>query len=211
MKTREWSVWIVLLVAWATFTFIATEDRVNWMLDAGWVVVGFPTLLLTRRIFPLSPLLYRLLAVHAIVLIAGGFWTYEKNPIGLWFQSMLGTERNHFDRFGHFMQGFVPAIFFREIYSRCSPVRNGAWLSYFSFVSCLAFIALFELIEWVATVLAGAEGGEFLGHQGDIWDAQWDITWAIIGCVLSLLCLSRIHDAQLARVARNGMPVSEEP
>jgi putative membrane protein len=124
---------------------------------------------------------------------------------------MLGTERNHFDRFGHFMQGFVPAIFFREIYSRCSPVRSGAWLSYFSFVSCLAFSALFELIEWVATVLAGAEGGEFLGHQGDIWDAQWDITWAIIGCVLSLLCLSRIHDAQLARVTLNGMPVSEEP
>ena len=94
MKTSEWSFWIVLLLAWATFTFIATEDRINWMLDAGWVVVGFPTLLLTRRIFPLSPLLYRLLAVHAIVLIAGGFWTYEKNPVGLWFQSMLGTERN---------------------------------------------------------------------------------------------------------------------
>lgn len=115
-----------------------------------------------------------------------GFWTYEKNPIGLWFQSMLGTERNHFDRFGHFLQGFVPAIFFREIYSRCSPVRSGAWLNYFAIVTCLAFSALFELIEWTATVLAGAEGGEFLGHQGDVWDAQWDITWAIIGRMIEI-------------------------
>lgn len=197
MHRTEFLCWIGLLVAASVFTFIGTADRVNWLLDAGWVVAGVPLLLISRRWFPLSALLYRLLAIHALVLIAGGYWTYEQMPVGLWVQDLLGTERNHYDRFGHFMQGFVPAMIFRELFLRLSPVRSGGWLTYFVLSSCLAFSALFELIEWGATVAAGAEGGAFLGHQGDVWDAQWDMLCAIVGSVTSVVLLSRAHDRSL--------------
>lgn len=204
IKRYEFSVLVGGVACWAAYTLLFTEDRVNWFLDAGWVAVGLPLLLYSRRYFTLTSLLYWLFAIHAIVLVSGGYWTYEKNPLGLWLQQIFQTERNHYDRFGHFMQGFVPAIAFRELYSRCSPLAGSKWLGYFSVVSCIAFSALFELLEWRATVMAGEEGGEFLGHQGDIWDAQWDMTWAIAGATLSLMLLSRWHDRQLSQMKHNS-------
>lgn len=200
MHRYEFCGWIGLIVLASLVTFAGTADRVNWLLDAGWVVAGVPLLVLSRRWFPLSALLYRLLALHALVLIAGGYWTYEQMPVGLWAKELLGTERNHYDRFGHFMQGFVPAILFREVFVRLSPVQRGCWLTYFVLSSCLAFSGLFELLEWGATVLAGADGDAFLGHQDDIWDAQWDMLCAVIGSVLSVVLLSRWHDRSLTRV-----------
>ena len=197
-KHWEFACLVGLVVIAALLTFIGTQDRVNRRLDAGWVAVGVPLLVVSRRWFELTPLLYRLLVLHALVLIAGGYWTYEEMPIGLWLQDLLGTSRNHYDRFGHFMQGFVPAIIFRELFVRCSPVKRGAWLVYFVLTSCLAFSASFELLEWLATVLAGGNADAFLGHQGDIWDAQWDMLWAVIGAGLSLTTLSYWHDRQLA-------------
>jgi len=196
----EFPILVGIVATWSGYTLLFTEDRLNWFLDAGWVAVGLPLLVYSRKYFTLTSLLYWLFAIHAIVLISGGYWTYEKNPLGLWLQQLLQTERNHYDRFGHFMQGFVPAIAFRELYSRCSPLIGSKWLGYFSVVSCIAFSALFELLEWRATVMAGADGGEFLGHQGDIWDAQWDMTWAIAGAVISITLLSRLHDRQLTRL-----------
>lgn len=192
--------WFGLVIAAAAYTFAAAADRVNWLLDAGWVLAGIPLLLATRKRFPLTALLYRLLVLHALVLIAGGYWTYEKMPVGLWLQEMLGSERNHYDRFGHLVQGFVPAIIFRELFVRCSPVKSGGWLTYCVLTSSLAFSALFELLEWGATAVAGQQGGAFLGHQGDIWDAQWDMLCAIIGSMLSVALLSRLHDRDLARL-----------
>jgi len=117
----------------------------------------------------------------------------------LWLQQLFQTERNHFDRFGHLMQGFVPAILFRELYAGCSPVQSQAWLNYFAFFICLAFAAVFELIEWFATTLAGEDGDAFLWHQGDVWNAQWDMLWAMIGAILSLLLLTALHQRQLSR------------
>jgi putative membrane protein len=197
MLETNFRILVGVVLAWACYTWLRTADRINWFLDAGWVVVGVPLLIATRKAFPLTPILYVLLAIHASVLISGGYWTYELNPVGLWFKSVLGTERNHFDRFGHFLQGFVPAILFRELYWRISPIRRPGWLNYFSMVSCIAFSAVFELLEWIATLIAGQSGDAFLGHQGDIWDAQWDITWAIIGSVLAIMVLSGIHQKQL--------------
>ena len=159
-------------VSVAAYTFFGTADRINWLLDAFWVVVGLPLLVCFRRNFPATPLLLRLLCLHAIVLIAGAYWTYEKNPLGLWFQEILGTSGNHYDdRLGHFIQGFVSAVLFREIYVRKAPLSSGFWLSYFSFVSCLGFSVCFEMLEWRATICSGVDGNEFLGHQGDVWDA----------------------------------------
>lgn len=197
MLETNFRILVGVVLASACYTWLRTADRINWFLDAGWVVVGVPLLIATRKAFPLTPILYVLLAIHASVLISGGYWTYELNPVGLWFKSVLGTERNHFDRFGHFLQGFVPAILFRELYWRISPIRRPGWLNYFSMVSCIAFSAVFELLEWIATLIAGQSGDAFLGHQGDIWDAQWDITWAMIGSVLAIMVLSGIHQKQL--------------
>lgn len=195
---------VASVAAVAVATLIGTDDRVNWLLDAGWVVAGLPLLIATRGRFPLTSLLYWLLAIHAIVLIAGGYWSYEKNPLGLWLQQVFQTERNHYDRFGHFMQGFVPAILFRELYARLSPVKRGAWLNYFAYVSCLAFTAVFELLEWAATVIAKADGDAFLGHQGDVWDAQWDMLWAAIGAALSLTLLAGWHHRQMEALRARG-------
>lgn len=203
IKQYEFALLVGLTAVVSLFTFAMTEDRVNWLLDAGWVVVGVPLLVVSRRWFELTPLLYRLLVLHALVLIAGGYWTYEEMPVGLWLKNVMGTERNHYDRFGHFMQGFVPAIIFREIFVRCSPVRRGPWLVYFVLTSCLAFSAFFELLEWRATVMSGDNADAFLGHQGDIWDAQWDMAWAAIGAMLSLATLSHWHNRNLAAL---GIP-----
>ena len=181
----EFRVLVSLLFAVALASFVFTDDRINWLLDAIWVAVGLP-------------LLYRLLVFHAFVLIAGGFWTYEKMPLGVWLQEFFGSERNHFDRFGHFMQGFVPAIVFRELFLRCSPVPRGGWLIYFVLSSCLAFSALFELLEWWATLLSGGTADAFLGHQGDVWDAQWDMLWAVAGAIAAVCLLSRPHDRSLS-------------
>jgi putative membrane protein len=200
MGSREFTFWIAFTACAAIFTFVGAADRVNWLLDAGWVVAGLPLLVISRRWCILTPLAYRLLVLHAFVLMAGGYWTYEKMPLGLWAQEFFGASRNHYDRFGHFMQGFVPAILFRELFARATPVR-GAWLAYFALTSVLAFSACFELLEWAATVLAGSEGGEFLGHQGDVWDAQWDMLLAIIGGTASLALLSSAHDRMLARLS----------
>ena len=199
----EFRILFLMLGTVALASFIFTDDRVNWLLDAGWVAVGLPLVLISRLWFPLTPLLYRLLVFHALVLIAGGFWTYEKMPLGVWAQDFFGTERNHFDRFGHFMQGLVPAIIFREVFIRCSPLGRGGWLVYFVLTSCLAFSAFFELLEWWATVLTGNSAGAFLGHQGDIWDAQWDMLWAVTGAITALVVLTWPHDRSLNRLLRS--------
>ena len=189
-----------MLTTVAIISFVLASDQINWLLDAGWVAIGLPLLYFTRRSFPLSRLAYWLLSVHALVLLSGGFWTYEKMPIGVWLQELMGTQRNHYDRFGHFMQGFVPAILFREIFLRCSPLMKGGWLTYFAISSCLAFSASFEFLEWAAAVLSGENANAFLGHQGDIWDAQWDMLWALIGAILAVLLLSNLHDRSVQRI-----------
>ena len=168
MRDSEFYSLFVLTAAAFVAALVFAEDRVNVLLDAGWVLVGLVILAITRRWFPLSPLLYRLLVLHSLVLIAGGYWTYEKMPIGVWLKEIMGTQRNHYDRFGHFLQGFVPAIIFRELYIRCSPVKSGGWLAWFVFTSCLAFSACFEFLEWWATLLSGDSADHFLGYQGDI-------------------------------------------
>ncbi len=205
----EFRILFVLLAIVAASSLMFAADRMNWLLDAVWVAFGLPLLYFSRRRFPLSPMLYRLMAFHALVLMAGGFWTYEEMPLGVWLQDVLGTERNHYDRFGHFLQGLVPAILFREVFLRCSPVRRGGWLIYFVLSSCLAFSALFELIEWWATLLSGDDAESFLGHQGDIWDAQWDMLWAVVGATVAVVFLSYPHDRSLRHLHTNEESAAE--
>jgi putative membrane protein len=177
---------------------IQPHDRVTWLLEVAPVLIGAPILLSTYRRFQLTPLLYRLLFLHALILIVGGHYTYAQVPLGFWVQDLLDLGRNHYDRLGHFAQGFIPAILAREILLRTSPLTRGGWLFFLVTCVCLAFSALYELIEWWAAVIGGQAAEAFLGTQGDVWDTQWDMCLALVGAVTSQLLLSRWHDRMLA-------------
>lgn len=176
------------------------HDRPTWLMETCWVIVGVPVLIAVRKRFPLSPLLCCLLAAHALVLIVGGHYTYAEVPAGHWLQDALDLSRNPYDRFGHLMQGFVPAILVRELLVRTSPLRGSRWLAPLTVCACLAFSAFFEMIEWWAALAGGSAADAFLATQGDQWDTQWDMACALLGAVASLLLLSRLHDRQLARL-----------
>ncbi|SDP67344.1 DUF2238 domain-containing protein [Lentzea jiangxiensis] len=179
---------------------IGPYDRTTWYLEVAPVVIGAALLIATGRRFPLTPLLYRLLFLHALVLVLGGHYTYARVPAGFWAQDLLDLARNHYDRFAHFVQGFVPAVLAREILLRTSPLRPGRWLFFLVVCVCLAFSATYELGEWAAAVTGGSAAEDFLGTQGDVWDTQWDMFMALLGAITAQLTLARVHDRELARV-----------
>ena len=176
-------------------------DRLTWTLETLPVMIGILLLVLTWRSFPLTPLLYRLLAIHAVILMIGGYYTYAEVPLFNWLRDSLELSRNHYDRVGHFVQGFVPAILAREVLIRRSPLTEGGWLFLVVTSICLAFSAFYELIEWWTALLNEEAAASFLGNQGDHWDTQWDMFLALTGAILSQLLLSRRHDRQLAALA----------
>lgn len=181
---------------------IAPKDRLTWLLEVIWVIVAIPVIALNWRRFPLTRLLSWLLVAHALVLIHGGAYTYAETPLGFWLRDTfaalgLDVERNPWDRVGHLMQGFVPAILARELMLRCTPLQRGGWLFYLVLAACLSFSAFFELIEWWSALIYGADADAFLATQGDVWDTQWDMFLCLAGAVLSLLLWSRLHDRQL--------------
>lgn len=176
-------------------------DRATWWLEVGPVLIALPILLATHQRYPLTGLLYFLIAVHALVLIYGGAHTYARVPLGFWLQDALGFERNPYDRIGHFMQGFVPAMISREILVRGRFV-NGRWMLAFVCVCiALAVSAFYELIEWWAALLFGQGAHEFLGTQGDPWDTQADMFLALLGAIAALATLSRVQDRQIGELA----------
>ncbi len=194
-------VYLLLLLVALGLSAINPEDGLTWWLETAPVLVALPLLLFTRQRFPLTPLLYTLIFLHALVLILGAHYTYAKVPLGFWMQEAFGLARNHYDRLGHFMQGFEPAILAREILIRKAVVKRGGWLTLFVLSVCLAFSACYEFIEWFAALVNGQAAEAFLGTQGDVWDTQWDMFLCLIGAVAALLLLSRWHDRQLEKQA----------
>lgn len=176
---------------------IQPTDRLTWFMEVIWVMVGVPLLLATWPRFPLTRLLYVLIALHCLLLIVGGRYTYAQVPLGFWVQDWLELSRNHYDRFGHFAQGFVPAILARELLLRLTPLRPGGWLAYLCVAAALSFSAFFEMIEWWAALIWGGAADAFLATQGDVWDTQWDMFMALVGALCALTLLSRWHDRQL--------------
>jgi putative membrane protein len=172
-------------------------ERGTWWLEVAPVLIGAPALVLTYGAFRLSPLLYRLLLLHAVILMVGGHYTYARVPVGFWMQDLLDLSRNHYDRLGHLAQGFVPAILAREILLRLSPLRRGGWLFFLVTSVCLAFSAFYELIEWWAAVIGGDSAESFLGTQGDVWDTQWDMFLALLGAISAQVLLGRAHDRSM--------------
>jgi putative membrane protein len=182
---------------------ISPHDRFTWILEVFPVILGVPLLIAVYPRFRFTPLVYALIAVHAIILMVGGKYTYAEVPFGFWIQRTFGFARNHYDRIGHFAQGFVPAMVAREIFIRRSPLRGTRWLPFVVICFCLAFSALYELIEFWTALATGEAAEAFLGTQGDPWDTQWDMMLALMGAITALVLLSRVHDRQLRRVGPN--------
>ncbi len=182
---------------------IAPYERLTWFMEVAPVLIALPLMIATRRNYPLTLLLTVLIAIHALVLIGGGAYTYARVPLGFWLQDMLGTLRNPYDKIGHFMQGFVPAMVAREILLRGDFVRGRRMVGFLCVCVAMAISACYELIEWGAAVALGQGADEFLGTQGDVWDTQSDMFMALIGASAALLLLARWHDRQLAALRPN--------
>jgi putative membrane protein len=194
-----------LLVAGLLITGIRPFHRGTWLLEVLPVMVVLPVLWFTHRRFPLTTALYICVFAHAIVLMVGGAYTYARVPLGFELQEWLGLERNPYDRIGHIMQGFVPALAAREILLRGRFVKAGRMLAFLVICVVMAVSAAYELIEWGAAVALGQGAEDFLGTQGDVWDTQADMLCALLGAIAALLLLSRLQDRQIARLAQSSV------
>jgi putative membrane protein len=177
---------------------IGPHDRLTWVLEVLPVLVAAPLLVATWRRFRLTPLVYWLIAIHSLILILGAHYTYARVPLGFWMQEAFDFQRNHYDRIGHLMQGFGPAIIIRELLIRTSPLAPGKWLFTLVLFSVLGVSATYEFTEWWAALAGGEAAGAFLGTQGDVWDTQWDMFLAGCGAIASQLLFARLHDRQIA-------------
>jgi putative membrane protein len=187
----------LLVLVWSG---IRPHDRFTWFLEVAPALIAFPIMVLTYRSFRLTDLLYIGIAVHAMILMVGGHYTYAEVPLFNWIRDHYGLARNHYDRVGHLAQGFFPALVAREILVRKSIVKPGGWLFFIVVCICLAISASYELIEWAVAELSGEDATAFLATQGDIWDTQKDMGFALLGSILSLVLLSKLHDRQLKEV-----------
>jgi putative membrane protein len=207
LRSSEPLILLLLALFALSLSSIQPFDRTTWLLEVFPVLIGAPLLVTTYRRFPLTPLLYRLLLLHALILIVGGHYTYTRVPVGIWVQQALDLGRNHFDRAGHFAQGFVPAILAREILIRTSPLKPGKWLFFLVVCVCLAFSAFYELIEWWSAMVLGEGAKDFLGTQGDPWDTQWDMFMALTGAITAQAALSRAHNREMQGLTKIALPL----
>ncbi len=182
------------VLAWSG---IDPHDYFTWLLEVIPVLIALPLLIATRKAFPLTPLVYVLIALHCTILMVCGHYTYAEVPLFNWLRDTFDLARNHYDRVGHFAQGLVPALVTREILLRCTPLQRGKMLFFLVVCVCLAISATYELIEWGVAEASGSDAVAFLATQGDIWDTQKDMALALLGSIVGQLGLARLHDRQL--------------
>lgn len=193
------STWIIIFMAVLIWSGIGPKDRVTWMLEVVPAIIGFVAMAITYKRFPLTPLLYGLILIHSIILIVGGHYTYAEVPLFDDMKQWFGWERNNYDKLGHFVQGFVPAMIARELMIRLNVFNSAKWRTFFIISFCLGFSAFYELIEWWVALLSDQAAESFLGTQGYVWDTQSDMGWCLLGAIIALLTLSKWHDKQLKR------------
>lgn len=201
MSNRQYlsalSVFVGVFFIWSA---IAPHDYFTWILEVFPVLIALPLLLITQRRFPLTNLVYGLIALHMVILLIGGHYTYAEMPVFNWLRDYYGWDRNYYDRVGHVAQGFVPAMLAREILLRTSPLQPGKWLFFIVVSVCLAISAFYEFIEWWVALASGSDAVAFLATQGDIWDTQWDMFLAFTGAVFAQLLLAKTHLRQMRQM-----------
>ena len=197
-------IWMAVFLSVLVWSAIEPADRLTWWMEVIPALAGLVILLVTRRRFPLTQLLYSLILIHAIILMIGGHYTYAEVPIGDWLRDLMSGDRNNYDKLGHLAQGFVPAMIAREILIRNRVVAVRGWLPFLVLSIVLAFSAFYELVEWWAALVSAEAADSFLGTQGYVWDTQSDMLWALCGAILALLALSKLHDRQITGLTKEG-------
>ena len=187
-------IFVAVFFIWST---IHPHDYFTWFLEVFPVLIALPLLVMTRNKFPLTNLVYGLIAVHMVILLVGGHYTYAEMPLFSWLRDYYGWDRNYYDRLGHVAQGFIPAMITREILLRTSPLRPGKWLFFIVVCVCLAMSAFYEFIEWWVALASGSDAVAFLATQGDVWDTQWDMFLAFFGAISAQLLLAKVHMRQM--------------
>ncbi|ARD44062.1 DUF2238 domain-containing protein [Colwellia sp. PAMC 21821] len=192
--------WLTIFFVVLIWSGIGPKDQFTWFLEVLPAIIGLVLMAISLRSFPLTRLLYNFILLHCIVLMVGGHYTYAEVPLFDNIANWMGSERNNYDKVGHFFQGFVPALLAREILIRKNIVNGKAWLNVIIVSICLAFSAFYELIEWWVAVASGENAEAFLGTQGYIWDTQSDMALALLGAIVSIIVLATYHDRQLAKI-----------
>ena len=190
---------LILGTVLLALTAIHPHDYATWWMETAPIFIALPILVVTYKTYTLTPLLYRLLFLHALILMVGGHYTYAEVPLGYWMQDWFGFARNNYDKIGHLAQGFIPAMLFRELLLRSSPLKQGKLLFTLVVASCLAVSASYELIEWAAAEMMGQGADAFLGTQGYAWDTQSDMLMALIGAIVAQVVLGKVQDRQLIK------------
>jgi putative membrane protein len=197
MKTLWLFIYAVVLI----WSGINPKDYFTWFLEVLPALIGFVIIAATYPRFKLTPLTYLLILIHCIILMVGGHYTYAEVPLFNWVRDSFHMERNDYDKIGHLAQGFVPAIISREILLRKEVIMHNKWMIFIIICICLAISAFYELIEWWAALLSGAAADAFLSTQGDVWDTQSDMALALVGTILALVLLSKVHDRQIRELS----------
>lgn len=193
-------IWLAIFFALLVWSGINPKDPFTWFLEVLPALIGLVVLAVSYKKFRLTPLLYFLILIHCVILMVGGHYTYAEVPLFDYFKDWFGFERNNYDKVGHLAQGFVPALIAREIIIRKNIIPSAFWQCFFIISFCLAFSAFYELIEWWAAIAVGEDAEAFLGTQGYVWDTQSDMALALLGAIMALLFLSKLHDKQLQRI-----------
>jgi len=200
-RNKRYHIFLLLsLIPIFLWSLIKCFDLYTWVLESAPVIIGGVILISVYRKFRLTNLAYILIWLHAVILLIGAHYTYAKMPFFNWIADVFDLSRNHYDRLGHFVQGFTPAILAREILLRTSPLKQGKWLFVIVISICLAISAAYELLEWMVAVIAKTAAEAFLGTQGDNWDTQKDMAFCLLGAVVSLITLSKFHNKDLKNI-----------
>ena len=193
-------IWIAFFFITLIWSGIKPHDYFTWFLEVVPALIGIIILFKTEKSFPLTRLVYILILVHSVILMIGGHYTYAEVPFFNTLKEIFDLSRNNYDKLGHFAQGFVPAMIAREILIRKKLINSKAWENYIILAICLSFSAFYELIEWLVAISSGESADDFLGTQGDIWDTQTDMALALLGAIIALVSLSKIHNQQLDKM-----------
>ena len=189
--------WISIFVGVFIWSGINPKDYLTWFLEVSPALIGFIVIVWSYKLFPLTTLVYVLILIHCIILMVGGHYTYAEVPLFDDIKTLLGSERNNYDKVGHFAQGFVPAMIAREIIVRKEIINGKVWINFFIICFCLGFSAFYELIEWAVAIMSNEAAEAFLGTQGYEWDTQSDMGYALLGAIVALVLLSKTHDQML--------------
>lgn len=194
------SILLLLFICVLIWSGIAPKETFTWVLEVFPAIIGAAVLIITRKYFPLTPLTYTFIFIHACILCVGGHYTYAEVPAFDWIKEALHQSRNNYDKVGHFAQGFVPALIIRELFIRIEVVTKKGWLNFIIVCICMAISAAYELLEWFVSLFSGEAGDAFLGTQGYVWDTQSDMLYATIGATTALILLSSIQNKQIEKL-----------